>query len=163
MGLVTGVLALVAVEVLQPPPVPEHTQSLEFGSGLFALALLAAMTGWGISGGARWGRFMGSLVAIACAIAGLFGMYVLVVLLGYPGLWSRTNLAVTAVLLLMGITSVVLLTALVGAKHSAEDAIGLAPGRRAALMGFGLVIGIGASGAFSSWLSTLTEPPCCPL
>jgi hypothetical protein len=152
MGLVAGVLAFTGFGVGQPG-----------GLGLFVLAALAAIAGWGISGGAPWGRFLVSLVAIACAIAGAVGIYGLVVLLSQANLWSRMNIAVLAVLLLMGITSVVLLTALVGPKHSAEDAIGLAPGRRAALMGFGLVIGIAASGAFSSWLSTLTEPPCCPL
>lgn len=162
MGLVAGVLAFAGFGVLQPPPVTEHTRSLEFGSALLVLALLAAITGWGISGRARWGRYLGFLVAIACAIAGMFGMYGLVVLIGYPGTFSRSNLAVLAVLLFMGMTSVVLLVALLGEKHSVKNLIGLGPRQRLAWLAFSFVSGIAVSAVFSAALSTVAEPPCCP-
>jgi hypothetical protein len=74
---------------------------------------------------------------------------------------SRFNLAVLAVLLLMGISSIVLLALLTGTLHSAEDSIRIAQRRRASLVVFGLVVGIAASVVFSLWLSTLTDPPCC--
>jgi hypothetical protein len=132
------------------------------GAALLVLAVLTAITGWGMASGARWRRYLGILMMIATGGAGAYGVYGLVVLVAQSSNWSRVNIAVLAVLLLMGITSVVLLAALVGAKYSAEDAIGLAPRRQAVLMAFGFVIGVGASVLFSAWLSTLVEPPCCP-
>jgi hypothetical protein len=151
MGLVAGVLGFVSFGVGQPG-----------GAGLLALAVLSAITGWGISGGARWGRYLGVLAAIVSGGAGAYGIYALVAVIAYT-LTSRFNLAVLAVLLLLGITCIVLLALLVGVKASTEDPTAHSPRRRATLIASGLVIGIGASGVFSSWLSTWTEPPCCPL
>ncbi len=163
MGVVAGVFAFAGIVVVRPPPVTEYTRSLESGSGLLVLAVFAAITGWGLSGGARWGHFLGVLAAIACAIAGMFGIYGLVVLLAYPGMFSRSNLAVLAVLLLMGMTFVVLLVALLGERHSVKTASGLEPRQRLARLAFGSALGIGASLVFSSALSAMPEPPCCPM
>lgn len=165
LGLIAGILAFAGLAVLRTPSLadPGDTASLEFGVGLTGLGLLCAVTAWGVSGGRPWGRVLALIVATACAASGIFGLYGLVMLVGQGNLWSRMNIAVLAVLLLMGITSAVLLIALWRAHESAKDAIRVTPPGRAAPLAFGLLIGLGSSIAFSSWLSTLSEPPCCPL
>ena len=114
-----------------------------------------------MAAGTEWGRYLGILVAIAFGGACAYGVYGLVVLTGYVGI-SRFNLAVLAVLLLMGLTSVVLLAAMVGPRHAAEGTIGLTPRRRSAFLAIGFLVGVAASVVFSTWLSTMPEPPCCP-
>ncbi|MEX0626979.1 MAG: hypothetical protein WD402_10575 [Chloroflexota bacterium] len=162
MGLVAGVLAFAGFGVLQPPPITEHTRSLEFGSALVGLALLAAITGWAISGGARWGRFLGWLVAIVCAVAGAFGIYGLVAFLADPEVFSRSNLAVLAVLLFMGVTSIVLVAVPLGERHSQEVLSSFIQRKRLTWLASGFVIGIAVSAAFGAFLSTVPELPCCP-
>lgn len=165
LGLIAGILACAGLAVLRTPSlaVPGDTASLEFGVGLIGLGLLCAVTAWGVSGARPWGRLFALIAATACAAAGIFGLYGLAMLVGQGNLWSRMNIAVLAVLLLMGITSAVLLIAVLRVHDSAKDAIRVTPARRAAPLAFGLLIGLGASIAFSSWLSTLAEPPCCPV
>ncbi len=162
MGLVAGVLAFAGFGVLQPPPITDHTRSLEFGSALVGLALLAAVTGWGISGRARWGRFLGWLVAIVCAVAGAFGIYGLVYFLADPEIFSGSNLAVLAVLLFLGVTAIVLVAVSLGKRHSQEVLTSFIQRKRLTWLASGFVIGIAVSAALGAFLSTVPEPPCCP-
>lgn len=153
MGIVAAALAYAGFGVGQPG-----------GAGLLALAMLAAITAWGISAGARWGRYLSVLAAIACAGAGLFGMYAFVAifgLLGYSGgRISRSDLTVLALLLLMGATFVVLLVSLVG-KHRSDDVLRPQSRGRVIPVALGFAVGIAVSAAFSLALSTLAESPCC--
>jgi hypothetical protein len=64
MGVVAGTLGFISLGVGQPG-----------GLGLLGLAVVAAVTGWGVSGRARWARVLGFVVAIACAAAGVFGLH----------------------------------------------------------------------------------------
>lgn len=150
MGLVAAVLGVGSLGVGQPG-----------GSAILVFSVLLATAGWWVAAGSQWGRRLGILVATAFGVAGAYGVYGLVSLMDDGGI-SRFNLAVLAVLLLMGTASVVLLAAFVGPKRFAEHRIGVAPRRRAELVAFGLVVGIAASVVFGLWLSTLTDPPCCP-
>lgn len=162
MGLVTGVLAFAGFGVLQPPPITQYTRSFEFGSALLGLGALAAITGWGLSAGSRWGRILALLVAIAAAFAGLFGIYGLLSMVASPGLFSRSNVAVLAVLLFMGMTSLVLVFALPGETSRMSEPSSFSQRRRLTLLATSFVVGVGASALFGAVLSTMPEPPCCP-
>jgi len=115
-----------------------------------------------VSGMRPWGRLLALIAASAGVVAGIFGLYGLATLVGQGNLWSRSNLAVLAVLLVSEATALVVLVALLRPHGLAKDPIRVSAARRAAPLAFGLLIGISASIAFSSWLSTLAEPPCCP-
>ena len=164
LGLIAGILAIAGLAVLRTPSLadPGDTASLEFGVGLIGLGLLSAVTAWGVSGMRPWGRLLALIAASAGVVAGIFGLYGLATLVGQGNLWSRSNLAVLAVLLVSEATALVVLVALLRPHGLAKDPIRVSAARRAAPLAFGLLIGISASIAFSSWLSTLAEPPCCP-
>lgn len=151
LGVVAGTLASVSFGVGQPG-----------GLGLLGLAVVAAVTGWGISGRARWARVLGFLVAIVCAAAGLFGLYGLVALVAL-GLFSRANLAVLGVLLLSGVTSVVLLVAMLRDSKPAGASIDVGARPQVTRLVIGVVLGIGVVALFGFALSMVAEPPCCPL
>jgi len=151
MGVVAGTLGFVSFGVGQPG-----------GLGLLGLAVVAAVTGWGISGRARWARVLGFVVAIACAAAGVFGLYGLVALIAY-GLFSRANLAVLGVLLLSGVTSVVLAVALLRDREPPGALIDVGARPRATRLAIGFALGIGVAALFGFALSMVAEPPCCPL
>ncbi len=151
LGVVAGTLASISFGVGQPG-----------GLGLLGLALVAAVTGWGISGRARWARALGFLVAIVCAAAGVFGLYGLVALIAF-GLFSRANLAVLGVLLLSGVTSAVLLVALLRDREPPGALIDVGARPRATRLAIGVALGIGVAALFGFALSMVAEPPCCPL
>ncbi|MEO8252113.1 MAG: hypothetical protein ABI978_05750 [Chloroflexota bacterium] len=152
MAFVGGVLAFASFGVGQPG-----------GVALLLAAALAVGSGWGIAAATRWGRYLGITTAIALAGAGAYGIYGLTVLweyIGFGGL-SGFDWAVLAVLGLMGVSSIVLVAALVAPHAMVADAIRPAPRRRAAILALGLVAGVAVAVIFGLVVSTLPEPPCC--
>jgi hypothetical protein len=102
------------------------------------------------------------VVAIACAAAGMFGLYGLVALVAF-GLFSRANLAVLGVLLLSGVTSVVLLVALLRGSIPTGASIDVGARPPATRLAIGVALGIGVAALSGFALSMVAEPPCCPL
>lgn len=163
LGLMAGILAFAGLAVLGTPYLadPGDTASLEFGVGLIGLGALCAVTAWGVSGARPWGRLLAMVAATACAAAGIFGLYGLVVMVGQGGSFSRSNLAVLAVLLASGATAAVLLVAFL--RERATDEVPRPPAwRRLSRVVLAVAAGIAAAALFTSFLSTLVEPPCCP-